>query len=545
MAFRTTTMRASWALVAVTLGLVTTPAYAAPGDLDETFGSDGFQPAPQPTSPAAIALQGHGGPVAAGMTEVSGQRYASVAAYTESGLVDTAFGNAGTVTLALGESRPAGSNPASSLRDVAVQSDGSILAAGSIAVSADEPTEDWLVVRLLPSGSPDPAFSGDGILTTDLGGTATAVSVDPVGRPVIAGRGAVVRLNADGSFDQSLSGDGQQGGLPFFPTALDLLPDGSVIVGGSRRSDEVSIAKLKPDGEFDADFGSGGVASFPNTDRMGGGGLGDLAVDDEGAIIASAYNCPGIQLGPGAGQAACADSLIRIDPRGAQDAAFADVGELRQERGNSSVAVHSERILRSGTASPPDQLGSAAVVRSSTPGGAPDQTFGQSGTAYLFEGFRGGATSDLVVGPDAKITALLSSPPARLSRLTLDDSPRDSDADGVLNSDDLCDLFHSERRRGCPRVPRTAELLREQDGDLKVRLRAVLTSCYRHERGALKRVTRGRDETVNRFRVDYSGWTVPRATAPGRYYAVFAAHVSEGSGFCERTRTRSRRHRTG
>ena len=87
-----------------------------------------------------------------------------------------------------------------------------------------------LVLPTAPSqaspGDLDPAFSGDGVLTTPVAPgangdaiSASGVAVQPDGKIVTAGRAdmgatgqdfALARYNADGSLDLSFSGDGIQ-----------------------------------------------------------------------------------------------------------------------------------------------------------------------------------------------------------------------------------------------------------------------------------------------------------------------------------------------
>jgi hypothetical protein len=64
------------------------------------------------------------------------------------------------------------------------------------------------VARWLPDGTPDPAFSGDGRFTLQVGGapsTADAVALQPDGKIVVAGVAgtdlALLRLLPDGTPD--------------------------------------------------------------------------------------------------------------------------------------------------------------------------------------------------------------------------------------------------------------------------------------------------------------------------------------------------------
>src|SRR5689334_529639 len=65
---------------------------------------------------------------------------------------------------------------------VAVQADGKIVVAGSSG-------GDFALARYGTDGTPDPSFSGDGMVTTDLGGTDAGqdVAIQADGKIVVAG----------------------------------------------------------------------------------------------------------------------------------------------------------------------------------------------------------------------------------------------------------------------------------------------------------------------------------------------------------------------
>src|SRR3972149_6220011 len=104
---------------------------------------------------------------------------------------------------------------------------------------------------LLPSGSLDTTFSGDGLTSTAIGAgsdQARGIAIQSDGRYVLAGWSdtgggnkdlALVRLNADGSLDTSFSGDGKQttpiaaGSLADQAYAVAIQPDGKIVVAGS------------------------------------------------------------------------------------------------------------------------------------------------------------------------------------------------------------------------------------------------------------------------------------------------------------------------
>jgi uncharacterized delta-60 repeat protein len=136
--------------------------------------------------------------VAAVMTQ-NGQR-AAVLKFDASGALDETFGTDG---VAVAEFDYPGS--------VALTPDGKIVIAGSATFPGGS---DLAVARFTAGGAPDTTFSGDGSHTLNLGqfDNASDVAVDAMGRIVLAGSSdgdmLVARLNADGTNDDSFSGDG-------------------------------------------------------------------------------------------------------------------------------------------------------------------------------------------------------------------------------------------------------------------------------------------------------------------------------------------------
>ncbi|MFN0140088.1 MAG: FG-GAP-like repeat-containing protein [Pyrinomonadaceae bacterium] len=166
-------------------------------------------------------------------------------------------------------------------RDVAVQTDGKIVAVGvSDSVAS--------VARLLPDGTLDDTFGTGGILAlSDRLSEANAVGIQPDGKILLAGtysensliRGSlfVVRLNANGRFDSTF-GTGGKVIIPnvflsfFIGYDLKLQTDGKIVIAGSslRRVDEgnfdydMMAARLNADGTRDSGFGNNGVFSYAN-----------------------------------------------------------------------------------------------------------------------------------------------------------------------------------------------------------------------------------------------------------------------------------------
>ncbi len=180
----------------------------------------------------------------------------------------------------------------------ALQTDGKILAGGNFLTAGGLARSG--VARFLPDKTIDPSFdAGDisvgevGVSILSTGGTVRALQVQPDGKILVGGRyrrdetGQVValeRLNADGSRDpaflqnQSPTIDGRVGGIV-------LQTDGKIIVGGTFTLSATNpstgsayiaknLARLQPDGSVDFSF-TGNASESSDT----------LALQPDGRIL--------------------------------------------------------------------------------------------------------------------------------------------------------------------------------------------------------------------------------------------------------------------
>lgn len=129
---------------------------------------------------------------------------------------------------------------------MAVQPDGKIVVAGGagIAVGKGRGSEAGAVVRYLPDGKLDPSFGRNGVAIvrshsdfTDPIQPFTALALQPDGRILVTSPiGELSRLLPDGELDRSF---GVGGIAPastisaYYPTAVAVLPDRSILVGGT------------------------------------------------------------------------------------------------------------------------------------------------------------------------------------------------------------------------------------------------------------------------------------------------------------------------
>ncbi len=183
--------------------------FNADGTFDAAFGEKLFtMPGSLQSKAHAVALQADGRIVLAGEADVGGTPQMALLRLTASGALDTTFNATGRLMFPMGSGH-------ASLRGLAIQPDGRILAVGE----ATGASSDFALVRLNADGTFDTSFgcatpgacTGRALFDV-VGGSADAAlatAILPDGRIVVAGRGgaavdcAVARFNANGTNDTS------------------------------------------------------------------------------------------------------------------------------------------------------------------------------------------------------------------------------------------------------------------------------------------------------------------------------------------------------
>ncbi len=270
----------------------------ADGSLDASFGNVGisevdFPSASDSSNGVFVAADGKivfGGQGCCGTT---GWDLVNVRLQPD-GTSDTGFGDAGQVVTDILGDDEFGS-------PIAVLDDGSIYAVGSGYASAQD-SFDFVVLRLLADGSPDPAFGGSGAVTADFGSQtdrARDLVVYADGRVLVVGHTsegmvsadfALIRLDASGALDQSFGIGGKAtfdlGGSDILRAVL-LLPDGRIVAAGSttRGADtNFVVLVMNSDGNPDTSFASDGVVELdlvPGQDDEAWG----VALDGAGRLL--------------------------------------------------------------------------------------------------------------------------------------------------------------------------------------------------------------------------------------------------------------------
>lgn len=289
------------------------------GDLDPNFDGDGIA---TPALPAAASLRaaavGPGGIVYAGgsLDDGSNQDQMMVLRLTAAGALDTSFGDGGIVlpegsieggaitslavasngdVLAAGHDEPEsggtarlarispGGDPvdvflpvrgmtqvsASFVGDVELMPSGHVVLGGWATISADQ---QFMAMRLLPSGEPDPDFGTNGVAFADFGAssadTAAGVAVDGLGRVTLTGRAganaAAARFTAAGDLDPAFNGTGTvqvvyPGGLGGAASFFGAVQRGdTVLAAGTITRGINAVLQALTNGAGDPGFGASG-----------------------------------------------------------------------------------------------------------------------------------------------------------------------------------------------------------------------------------------------------------------------------------------------
>ena len=208
------------------------------------------------------------------------------------GSLDPTFGTGGKVLTNLGDNS-AGAQIQAVVSDAALQSNGDIVVSGNFGL-----------VRYLPNGKLDTSFGTKGLAITT--GSAAGLAIEPNGDYLAVGAGTtssgvstfeVTRFTSSGTLDPTFGSDGVV--TTTFPGASDgaaadavlVEPDGDILVGGqasvpgTTRNEPVitegALALYSSSGALEGSFGSGGIVQ--STSSIGD--IANLGIDASGDIF--------------------------------------------------------------------------------------------------------------------------------------------------------------------------------------------------------------------------------------------------------------------
>jgi uncharacterized delta-60 repeat protein len=265
--------------------------------------------------------------------------------YHRPGVVDTAFGTAGSVPVNFAKTA-AGRAPFVRSRGT----HGGWWAVGT-KIGSDL---DWLITRATAAGAPDETFGPGGTVQTHFGfDLPRDAVVQPDGKLVVTGSSGTARYT-DGGLDPTWSEGGRSiakaaNGWYLSGESVILQPDGKVVVAGSvvetsaePRQTNIALARFLPDGSADPTFGAGGLVET----QLGGwdNGYGVAAAPDGRLLVAGRSYDPGSTNERGV--------LLRYRPDGTLDSSFGTGGVVTapfaRSASLSTVAVDGDHIYVGG-----------------------------------------------------------------------------------------------------------------------------------------------------------------------------------------------------
>jgi len=358
------------------------------GTLDPTFGGHG-RVFTRIGLAHGLTLQPDGKIIAVGWKFSSPTNQFALARYRPNGTVDRPFGDEGKVTAIRGNGYA-----------VAVRGDGKILVAGQGFWSQHYV---FRVARFTPDGNLDPRFGEDGTLFTSIGSDAFAESIalQPDGKIVVAGKAlrqfAIARYKPNGTLDPAFGGDGTvttwvPRGLTDGVTSIALQPDGKIVVTGP--TDGVVLVRYTRQGDLDPTFGGDGKVIT----RIGSAAFATaIALQPDGKIVAAGRVTVD-------GQRRFA--VLRYWPNGTPDRSFGRDGKVLTQFGSGEMAAWSVllqangKIIVAGDATVSGHQ-RATLVRYDGHGRL-DPTFGHGGKVSTWVGSRS-HTWATVLQPDGRI----------------------------------------------------------------------------------------------------------------------------------------------
>ena len=391
-------------------------AFGQPGSLDGSFGIDGKVTTSFGNTSdfgKSVILQPDGKILVAGSSYDGADTYFAIARYNSDGSLDNTFSFDGKVTTSVN-----GNNYGESL---ALQSDGKILV-GGYSSQLNSVKRDFAIARYNSDGTLDNTFSQDGKLTIDIGTNqddyGCCIVVQPDGRILMAGVSndnsnfnisenfAVIRLNPDGSLDNSFDNDGKITTdilISDYPSSMVLQSDGKILVAGTSLDNQYdsyyAVTRYNYDGSLDSDFSADGIMIQDISGPIGNDFAKDIAIQPDGKILIvgnkqASFNEENDLL------------FMRYYPDGSLDNTFNTTGIVETDIGNnynvgtSVVPQFDGKILVAGSFHDSNDAGFALLRYNLN--GSLDNSFGLNGVVKTsFNGY--GYANDCTVQSDGKI----------------------------------------------------------------------------------------------------------------------------------------------
>jgi uncharacterized delta-60 repeat protein len=294
-------------------------SFGVNGTITNTFGYDYLYPKP-------VAIQPDGKIIVAGNRDIYSSDSLVVARYQVKGDLDSSFGIDGKVSIYVGWN-----NGSIYYRvvDIVIQKDGKIIVGGCTTLAGPN---YFLIERFLPDGNLDSSFGVNGKVSTLVHEwrevNLSAIALQSDGK-ILAGGSVdgfcLIRYLSNGIVDSSFGVNGRIQNEGDFRIINDLavLSNEKIIVGITNSTIDTAtsgyintfeIDRLSPDGIFDSTFGNNGkvITEFDGDDW-----LSSIAISNNNEIVASGVSYPD-------GSA----SLAKYKENGSLDPSFGNNGQL-------------------------------------------------------------------------------------------------------------------------------------------------------------------------------------------------------------------------
>jgi uncharacterized delta-60 repeat protein len=273
--------------------------YNSNGSLDNTFDFDGIVTTPIGVGSAdyaySVKLQLDGKIVLAGN---SNDDFAMVR-YNSDGSLDNTFDSDGKVTTDIGGIDDGCSS-------MAIQTDGKIILAGCSYTNINTAPSNNALARYNTDGTLDSTFATNGIVTWSMGAGSSfenAIAIQTDGKIVSAGMSytyitgwdfTLVRLNSDGTFDNSFDSDGKVTtdlGYNNGAYSIAIQNNGKILVAGNANDggpySDFALVRYSTDGSLDSTFDFDGIVTtnIGNDDHVH-----SVALQNDGKILIAGFS---------------------------------------------------------------------------------------------------------------------------------------------------------------------------------------------------------------------------------------------------------------
>jgi len=369
-----------------------TMAFAQAGQLDTTFAnkgifSDNFNGAMG--SASAVALQSDGKIVVGGQTGAINTTVGvgTILRLNTNGSIDTGFGSGGSVSIKFGDFNIF-------VSDVAIQSDGKILVAGGSQIGGDD------LVRLNSDGSFDDSFGSSGFVTLNMLPGLFVLQSDgkivllgqTVGNANTPGTSEMQRFNSNGTLDTTF-GKAGTAALVSGGSAIALQSNGKFLVTSSAAFAAANVARYNSNGSLDTSFGISGQTAV-----LSGPGI---ALQSDGRIItAGSITTKTAVAGNTAGF-----GLMRLNSNGTLDSNFGSRGGVVSVFPGDPTATAFPLLIQS----------NADIVA----GGSAGNTAAVPTTSFALARYLSTGQLDTTFGTGGLVTTSFGSGTARIAALAL------------------------------------------------------------------------------------------------------------------------------